>query len=342
MSENNLFDDQEFEPQEPEEETQEVEEPEEEPQDTISPDEEPEGESGDDADEQAQNAALIQFIKENFGEDLSSYGNDYEAIKSLIHARKLIGKREEDAAIARRLRERFGDDYLERLLSGEPSKPDTNPSMEEVQKQWQQALADMVEWNDEWLKEVYRDEEGKLVPAPGADKDVVDKIMRFVKHRDKIVNEFAKNPRRFFYHHLQEFLPVIKQIVLQDVQNIQKTQAVKQEAVNWVSQNANILFENGDPDAGLTPLGEEIIDLATTFMEAGMQDKEAAIRRAGEFILQRKQSEMKKQKPEIHATPPRRRAVPKSKPRTIAEIIEQDKVSISEALERYKKERGTS
>ena len=298
-----------------------------------------EAESAEEEGGEQEGTALINFLKEHFGEDLSHYGNDYEALKALINARKLVGKREEDAILAKRLRERFGDDYIEKLLSEEgPPQQQVNP--EEIQKQWQQAMADIVEWNDDWLKEVYRDEEGKLVPMPGADKDVVDKIMRFVKHRDKIVNEFAKNPRRFFYYHLQEFMPIIKSMILQDVQEIQKTQVKQQEAVNWVTQNASILFENGDPEAGLTPLGEEIIELAATFMEAGVQDKEAAIRKAGEFTLQRKQMQAPKPKTELYATPPKRKNVPKARPRTIAQIIEEDGVSISEAIERYRKEQG--
>lgn len=91
-----------------------------------------EAESAEEEGGEQEGTALINFLKEHFGEDLSHYGNDYEALKALINARKLVGKREEDAILAKRLRERFGDDYIEKLLfrrrtATATGKPRRNP-----------------------------------------------------------------------------------------------------------------------------------------------------------------------------------------------------------------------
>ncbi|MGB9619158.1 MAG: hypothetical protein ACPL7K_01945, partial [Armatimonadota bacterium] len=68
--------------------------------------------------------ALINFIKENFGEDLSHYKDDLEAIKGLINARKLLGKKQRDAELLATLRSKYGDEFIDALLSGQlPTGP---------------------------------------------------------------------------------------------------------------------------------------------------------------------------------------------------------------------------
>jgi len=241
-------------------------------------------ESGDEGcqSEECQ-TALINFIKQEFGEDLSHYKNDVEAIKGLLNAKKLVGKRESDARVMQILRAQYGDDFIEQLLAGNPpeqvmSKKKSEPSPSD----------DELEWDDSWLAMVTRNENGELVPLPGAPKDIPDKILRFLRHRESTVNAFAKNPRKFIESVVSDAI-ISKVDQLIDAKLNQTVSAAAEQAAvsEWAAANRALLFKEGDPNGELTPLAEEVIARADQLMADGITSPSRALMRAWESVSSR-------------------------------------------------------
>lgn len=274
---------------------------------------------------------LIRFIKEQFGEDLSHYKNDLEAIKGLINARKAVGKRDQDAKILSAIRARYGDQFVEQLLTGQL------PQQVVQQDQQQTDDEEQVEWDDRWLAMVQRDEEGNLVPAKGAPPDVVDKVLRFVRHRETIINEFAKNPKKFIAATIeQSILPKIEQL-LDAKLNYKVSRAAEDAALSdWAYANRNLLFENGDPNGPMTPLGEEITALADTLMADGISSPHKALQRAWEIVRSKQSTPPKQPKVPSPASLHAPQKSSKAKALTLEDLIDQG-YSLSEA---YKKLRS--
>lgn len=279
-------------------------------------DDEPEESDGEDeAEEEACDTCenpVMEFIKEQFGEDLSQYKNDYELLKGLVNARKLVGQRSAEAQMLNALRARYGDEFLNDLLEGRASGAGAGKQ--------QAAPADALpEFDESWLSQVARDENGNLVALPGADKSLPEKIIKFAKHREKLLNDFAKNPREF-----------VKSLIGEDVANITATvlsegirKASSQAAIqDFAAQHKDVLFQKGDPDAGLTEFGEMLANIADSAM--GITDPHQALQFAFEVVKTLGQGQVKTKstapaQPATYHTP---RKANKKKQMTIEDYIE--------------------
>ena len=235
--------------------------------------------------------ALIEFIKNEFGEDLSHYKNDLEAIRGLINARKMVGKRDADARVAQLLRQKYGDEFIEQLIAGQIPPVVSQANQQAAQNR---VNDDEIEWDDSWLSLVTRNENGELVPVPGAPKDIPEKILRFVRHRESLVNAFAKNPRKFIEEIVGDtILKKVEHVIdskLQQTVNVAAEQATIQE---WAAANRTLLFKDGDPNGELTPLGEELVAKANELMADGISSPVRAIMRAWEMVASRAQAPKK-------------------------------------------------
>ncbi len=276
----------------------EVENDELEEQETGEEDEEAVESQGKEAEEDCKdcNNEFIQFVKEQFGEDLSNYENDVEAIKGLINARRAVGRKDSDAKLARAIRERYGSNFLEKLLDGRVELPasGTMPQQQATPAQERDNQRDEVEFDPAWLTMVVRDENGQLTAAPGAPKDIPEKLMRFVRHREEVMNEFAKNPDRFIDSIIGEKIRhAIQEHVNRSLSEIGNAAVEHQTVSQWASANRELLFEGGDVDGELTEVGKKIVDLADRLMADGVKSHAKALQRAWEMIgesmkLQRK------------------------------------------------------
>jgi len=330
-----------------EDETEEAAQPEEATQNDEEIEEEEGGEeeeTGEDGDQEEScqseecQTALINFIKENFGEDLSHYKNDLEAIKGLLNARKAIGKRDLDAKVLSMIRQRYGDEFLEMLVSGQATAAIQQAQQQQAQSN-EQNEQDEIEWDDRWLAMVTRDDEGNLVPARGAPPDIVDKVLRFVRHRENVVNEFARNPRRFIENIITEKLSKsIDQLISRKIEQSVTTAAEQVALSEWAQENRHLLFEGGDPTAPMTPLGMEITELADQLMEDGVKSHTKALQRAWEIVMSRQQVQPKKAKVPRLASMHTPQKTQKTKKVTLEDLIDQG-YSLVEA---YKKMRELS
>lgn len=117
------------------------------------------------------------------------------------------------------------------------------------------------EYNQAWLQQITRDEKGNIVPVPGAPPDVVMKIQQYEQFRRDQAEKLLSNPFEFMapmQKHLEERARAIAQEVIQ--QTMGNNQA-RQNALSFVEQNANWLFEI-DP-ASKAPKQKQEIDPTT-------------------------------------------------------------------------------
>ncbi len=241
-----------------------------EPQDN---DKEPEGDDSGSGCDTCQHG-LRDFIKEQFGEDLSHYADDYELIKALVNAKKMVGQRSDEASALRKLRERYGSEFVDQLLNGTVQLPRDDPKRKTEDD-------GEVEFRDEWLMMVTRDENGNLVPVPGADKDIPEKILKFAKYREKLLNDFARNPKRFIQGLIaDEVAKITAKVVSDGIGQASKAVALQ----DFATQHKELLFQGGDPEAGMTEFGEELTALADQLIENGINDEYKALQFAFEAL----------------------------------------------------------
>lgn len=227
----------------------------------------PDGEPCEEPLSERQLIELLQTDPEfsQLGVDVSKYTNDRQALKGLLNAVKLVGARDVDAQVGKALRGRLGDDEVTRIIRGEklpePKEPDKKASDAQV------------DFDESWLFQVQLDpQSGDLIPAAGAPKDLPDKIKKYYAHREKVLNEFVKNPEAVLDRLLQGRFQHIEELVTSKTRQLSASQQQETSVKQWVAENATVLWVNGDPEAGTTQLGDEFFSKAASLAEAGISD----------------------------------------------------------------------
>lgn len=204
---------------------------------------------------------LIAALEKEFGVSLSQYSDDREALRGLVEAKRLVGRRDEASAILKEVRRKFGDGFIDSLLKFDPSQIEKRKKAEESVPE--------VEWDDSWLTMIRRNENGELVPAPGAPPDIVAKVQNFAVHRERLMNELAKSPKKFVQSLI---LDVVNDIVDSKIQAFGKAYAdvagYQSALEKWKADHHDYLY---DKDGNLTPLGDRFIEVSDSLIEQHQQ-----------------------------------------------------------------------
>ena len=204
---------------------------------------------------------LIAALEKEFGVSLSQYSDDREALRGLVEAKRLVGRRDEASAILKEVRRKFGDGFIDSLLKFDPSTIEKRKKSEDPGPE--------VEWDDAWLTMIRRNENGELVPAPGAPPDIVAKVQNFAVHRERVMNELAKSPKKFIQSLIVD---AVHEIVDSKIQAFGKAYADVSSYQNalekWKSDHYDYLY---DKDGNLTPLGDRFIEVSDSLIEQHQQ-----------------------------------------------------------------------
>lgn len=96
------------------------------------------------------------------------------------------------------------------------------------------------EYNRDWISQVVKDENGNLVPAPGASPDVAVKLMEYQRFRNEQMETFMQNPHEYI-------APTVKalaeQIANETIEKRLAAEREKQSNTTFIKQNESWLYD---------------------------------------------------------------------------------------------------
>ena len=221
---------------------------------------------------------FLAYVRDAHGEDLADkYKTPEEAIKGLVEAYRLVGKRDEDANYGRALKTLLGgrEKDLASFLAGatQPTKPARS-------KLADADLDDFPEDADTWAHQIRQDDAGKLVPVAGAPSDIVERYQAYQRALEKRVMEIARSWPK---------LKTLPDELQKTVAGLEETtqQAGEQAAINqWQNQYREVLFVGGDPTATLTAEGLKVArEYERLVQETPTMSRLVAFRNATRYVL---------------------------------------------------------
>ncbi len=226
---------------------------------------------------QPEEGPFLKWLRNNFGNEIAEdlrnkyQGNEAEIVKGLVEAWRKVGARDDQAWLAKQLEQIYGQQGLQALLTGlqpQASHVPTSSATAQAPPQVGQnaqpqadALKPPVAYDPDWPRKVAFDpEKGKYVPtAIGTDEDVKN-YEKFLVWRERVVNQFASDPVGFIKQYVTAELPRFKQELIQEytkqLYNLAQQQQVINGLATFYQSNARLLFVQGNPEAGLTKLGQ--------------------------------------------------------------------------------------
>lgn len=96
------------------------------------------------------------------------------------------------------------------------------------------------EFNQSWLTLVRKDDEGNLVPLPGAPADIVPKILDYQRYQQEKMGDFTRDPFEFMDPHIEARAREIAEKVIEDRFGRQRDQ---QTAQQFVQEHGGWLYE---------------------------------------------------------------------------------------------------
>lgn len=215
--------------------------------DAAEPEAEPDGEPSDD-----------QWVAETgkrFGIDLSKYKTRDDAIAGLVQAAKTVGARDEYAQLGRAIYERYAErpDELRAIVAGQQpqqQQPAVDPSAVQLPKSYEEVelLKSQVRVNDE----------GEMVPAPGAPKDAVVRYQAYTREMARKLHDLTTmRPEEFRSKYLGIDPAAQAQQFQQQLAAIESRRAEQ----DWIGRHATDLYVEGTPEKGMTPLGAKAAEL---------------------------------------------------------------------------------
>ena len=217
---------------------------------------------------------IAKFYDEVHGRrDAEKFKNDMEWLQHVDQMQQLLGQRNEDAVLGKKLREQLDGREIDvaAMLAGQ-AKP-------------AEAADGAPEWNPAWLSV---GEDGKLQPALGAPKDVLERYARYSQWAQGRLHSMLTEPEKFL-----ETATAKRFKDLEDQTKATKTEMAEQEARTQVealcSQHCNLLYVGGDPEQGMTAVGNEILaEVNDAVEEAKRANKDrAAVAAQGQAVLKR-------------------------------------------------------
>lgn len=191
-------------------------------------------------------------IAQNYHVDLSQkYKTKDEAIKGLVNAYSMVGKRDEEAEIGRQLL--TNPQAVYEVLAKRYTKPAETPTAEDKKN---------PDWDDEWLN--HFDPE-TMAPKPGADPNVVSKVRKYQKFVQDQGKRLIHNPVDVLLESggdklrelIREEATRIADQRFQSVEQERQARAIHEQAATLAQREASWAFDGGKMDSGkLTKEGE--------------------------------------------------------------------------------------
>jgi hypothetical protein len=206
---------------------------------------------------------IRQLVQSEWGVDMSPYQSDYEAIRAMVEAKKLVGVRNDDAVLGRAIRDSGREGDVRAILSGQQPQPPQPPAPEPEAPVSIQELRYLA-------TQVTRDESGRLVPVPGAAPDAANRFQQAEERYQAQIDRVVTRPEEVVAPVIQKQLAEFQsQIQRQwDLQQQQARQA--QEIAGWAQQNASWLFNGGNPQQDVSPQGRQCCQLFDRAVSSGM------------------------------------------------------------------------
>lgn len=204
--------------------------------------------------------SLRDFISEKYGLDLSKYTSDLQLLQGLVHATKLLGERAEKVKLYEYLESRYGPEKMRALLEGRMTIAEFDEAIGEAIATQQAAKKEKFDLS--LLEQVeYDPSTGQLRPKPGAPPNVTQEVIKFLERRERLLNEFAVDPEGFLAKYTDQILAQRSKQAQEQYQHYSVQQAKLQEAQQrvhkWISERSQVLFVQGDPEAGFTNFGRQ-------------------------------------------------------------------------------------
>jgi len=236
----------------------------------AEPDEPNEGASGPDS--------FLDFVRERYGADLASkYPDDLTAVEGLVNAHRKLSERDEDAAYGREMRQ-YEQDFQQYLAWRQQQQAQAQPPS-------QPGTQEKPEFDPNWRYMVTRDEQGNLVPVPGAPADVVQKLQRAQEYiqtriQDLIFNQEPVPPE----HVIAQAQQAAQQVAMSTIQQQIAEQQAHSEMQQFATENREWLFVDGDPNKGPTAALRQLEGVWPQFAP-GIQNGQYTPRQAIELAM---------------------------------------------------------
>jgi len=226
-----------------------------------------------------EDTAIKDFLRDELGFEVDKYESGSEALRGAREKLKLALRKDEDAEYGRQLRPMIGgkESQILALLQGH-SEPTPGKQTDGTGKD------KVPEYDPAWRYQITTDAEGKWVPAPGADKDVVGKYRTYLEWRERQLDELVRNPEGL----LEKFLAdKSKEVETKARETTQAELASEREQLQvdaWQDKNAEKLFvDPSDPSSGLTPYGQLVSKRYIEEQKDGVHNRLRALAKAEEW-----------------------------------------------------------
>jgi len=226
-----------------------------------------ETEEKEDGESEAE-TSIIEYVKEAMGEDLGEkYATDDDMLRGLLNARKLVGKREEDAqkwrALAAAPEETLKSWGYSREQAQDIQQAAGQAAQQAAAPPEQAAPAESPEFEDAWMQMVERDENGQIVGTkPGVDPTVASKLRTAEKFATERYRDMIFHPEKIISPMLDRERERIRSEVTASIQSEMQQSQVAEQAWGYLTSedNKGWIFNNGDINSGLSEEGVRFKD----------------------------------------------------------------------------------
>lgn len=212
----------------------------------------------------APTGSLFDAFKSRGLDFTNKYTSEESLIDGLSHLVRKFGERNELAQLGQfvlQYPQQAAQWLNEQLGNKQPAQQPTKPAAEQP---W---LAP-DEWDESWLEHVTRDEQGNLVPKPGAPPDIVAKIVKAENKMRKFYAQLARDPASVLQPIIQQATEPLLQRALQAEQRVAELEASMVQAEEQatiqdiIHANAHWMFKGGTVSAdNWTPAGRRYAEL---------------------------------------------------------------------------------
>lgn len=270
---------------------------------------------------------ILAYMKETHtGLDYGKYQTDEAFLKGAAEAMRLAGRREEDAQLGKQVRGALGDqpDQLEALLKGQlPAAADTGEDPDNAK-----SANGRPEWDPTWITQ---SEDGKLVPAMGAPKDVEQKYQAYSTWMQRQMHAMVTDPNKFFGEAMSKQVEAMEEKSRAAAQAEVTQHQQDLDIQSLAEKHRNLLHVDGDPEKGVSAEGKRVGELFAKWKKKIPDDLDRL-----DFAIR----EVQRDQPKPPPRRPRGKAIrqpgvasvePEQK--TVIELINEN-VGLAEAMER--------
>lgn len=211
------------------------------------------------APEQADEGAVRDFITARHpGFDVSKFKTDVDMLDGFVNASRMVGVRDADAELGKAIRASGRETEISALLSGQQPQP--------VPPQPSQPTVGSYDEYKLLQSQIKQDEDGNLIALPNAPLDAVQRYRAATEQMQRAQFDLAHQPEQLLQPIVQQQAAALQQQVQQQFAQHAAQQQQQGELRAWAEQSKPWLFNNGDPNQGISATGQQF---AKHFDESG-------------------------------------------------------------------------